>query len=186
QYRAEIDYLKAENQLLTGQVDSLNTTTVMLQTENRTLQETTERTEQQLQETKQIAATLRATELSYFSVKKGKAKEAREFRRGSMKDFRVCFTLLENQLAESGGREVFMVYENPGGTINTGSGSGKFMYRGQQREYSSKTLINYTGSEQEVCVDFAQPADFKYEKGIQYISLYAEGKLIGQGNFRIK
>ncbi|MEM6764109.1 MAG: hypothetical protein AAF824_01950 [Bacteroidota bacterium] len=186
QSRAEVEYLKAENALLTGQVDSLNTTTVQLQTRNQSLQETTARTEQELQETKQIAAALRATELSYFSVKKGKAKEDREFRRGSMKDFRVCFTLLENQLAEKGGKEIFMVYENPSGTISTSNGSGKFFYRGQQKEYSAKGLINYSGSQQEVCIDFQQPEGFKYEKGIQYISLYTEGKLIGQGNFRIK
>ncbi len=191
QYRAEIEYLQAENQALTGQVDSLNSQANVLQQENRTLKASNIQTQMELDQTRQIAEVLRASSFDFYNVKKnGKEEKSEEFRRNRLKNFKVCFTILENPLARKGPRELFMVYENPEGTINTnfnGGFSGSFTHNGKNKDYTAKVRINFDGISQEVCIPYTPEDDKKWEKGQQYVSVYTDdGILIGQGNFEIK
>ncbi|MEM6345908.1 MAG: hypothetical protein AAF927_18585 [Bacteroidota bacterium] len=189
-YRQEIEELKALNADLTTQVENLTEQELRLRAENADLSQQQQQTTQELQQTKQIASALKTKDFTFYNVKKGKEKQETEFRRLGMTDLKVCFTLIENLVAPKGEKDVYLVVENPDGTINanfTDEQSGRFMYEGQEKIFSSSTKIAFTGISQQVCVPFAPaPENAKWEKGVYYVSAFADGNLIGQSTFRVK
>jgi myosin heavy subunit len=190
QYKREIDYLKAQNQMLVQQVDSLQESESELLARNQDLQARTEATTRELEETRSIASALKIKDFRFINLRKnGKEDEDDSFRRWRMHQVRVCFTVMENRLAEYGDRDLYLVYEGPDRSLVanfTGGYSGKFMHQDEEKVYSAQTTFRFDQSAQEVCIDFLPPPEFKFEKGPQYITLYSEGKLIGQGNFLVK
>ncbi|RMG23542.1 MAG: hypothetical protein D6730_14255 [Bacteroidetes bacterium] len=189
-YKTQIAELEAQNQELSIQVDTLRTQTTRLRAENRDLAATNESTSKQLEETIKIASVLKAREFSFYQVnKRGKEKAGTEFRRGQLKEIKVCFNLQENLIADPGEREVYVVLENPDGSPNanfTDGYSGKFTFEDQEKVYSAKVTVNYNRLEQQVCVPFKIADENKFEKGPQYVSVYSDGNLIGQSAFKVK
>ncbi len=186
QYREEIEALKARNAQLAGQVDSLRQSEGSLRDRALSLRQKQDSALQALQETNELASVLKAREFSVTrldGIMPDKEKEV--FRRWAVNNFRFCFIVLENALAEAGDRTLYLVYENPDGSINTNSESGTFSYQGRSLSYTLKTDITYHNLSQEVCMKWVRPDDFKYQKGPQYLSVYAEGNLIGQHSFQI-
>jgi len=186
QYRKEVEALKARNAQLAGQVDSLRESQGYLRDRNLSLRQKQDSALQALQETNEVASLLKAREFRFFREDGVMPdKEGDEFRRWTVRNVKICFTLLDNALAEAGDRTLYLVYENPDGSISTNSESGTFSYQGQSRTYSLKTDITYNNLSQEICMKWIRPDDFDYQKGPQYFSLYADGDLIGQGSFLI-
>jgi DNA repair ATPase RecN len=136
------------------------------------------------------AGALRAADFVVYNVKKnGKEERDAEFRRASLKSLKLCFNVLQNSEAQSGPKEVFLVFENPDGSINSNIAegySGKFLYDGTERIYSAKATFNYTLTTQEVCIPYSIAPEEKYQKGMQYLSVYIDGNLSGQSSFVIK
>lgn len=192
QYRQQLEALKAENQALTGQVQTLAASENRLKSENQTLSQQKENTTRELEETRQIASVLKVRDFSYRNVtKKGKeiSEEENAFRKGALYEIKVCFTLIENLIAKPGEREVYLIYENPDGTISTNFAkglSGTFMYQNKEKTYTSKTTVRYNRLSEEACITYI-PEDVEYyQKGPQYISVYCDGHLIGQSSFTIR
>lgn len=180
---------------LEAEKDSIAENEGKLKVQNRNLMDQAATAKREKQEIEEIAARLTASDLRYFNVRKnGREDEGIEFARRKMNDVKVCFTIAENLFAESGSRNVYLVYENPtDATQNlnyTDGVSGSFTYEGAQREYSAKTSFMFKRLAQEVCITYKPDPDLKtkeaYQKGPQYISLYTEENLIGQGSFEIK
>ena len=190
QYEKQIAELEEDKAVLTAQVDTLRTNENRLKQEKQTLTEEKEDTEQKLDETIKIASVLKAREFTFSQIaRKGKEKLGTEFRRGALKEVKVCFKLQENLIAEAGEREIYMVLENPDGSVNTNFGdtySGKFTIEDREKEYSAKSSVNYNRLEQEVCVPYKIAEDTKFVKGPQYVSIYCQGNLIGQAAFNVK
>ncbi|MDB4286356.1 hypothetical protein N9933_03555, partial [bacterium] len=136
------------------------------------------------------AGALRAADFTIYNVKKnGKEIRDADFRRSSLKSLKICFNVLQNSEAQSGPKEVYLVFENPDGTINSNVNdgySGKFMYEGVERIYSAKATFNYSLTNQEVCIPYTPAPEEKYQKGMQYLSVYMEGNLAGQSSFVIR
>lgn len=189
-YKTQIAELETQNEELTIQVDTLQNRTTKLREENEDLITTNETTAKQLEETIRIASVMKAREFSFAQVnKRGKEKFDTEFRRGQLKEVKICFNLQENLISDPGDRDIYIVLENPDGTPNanfTDGHSGKFTFEDQEKIYSVKTTVNYNRLEQEVCVPYKIADENKFEKGPQYVSVYSEGNLIGQAAFRVK
>ncbi|MDW3649236.1 MAG: hypothetical protein R8P61_19365 [Bacteroidia bacterium] len=189
-YENQIAFLKDQNMLLTGQVDSLQVTQIKMQEEYLTLKASNDDNLAQLEETVKKASVLKAANYQYYSIsKKGKAKLEAEFRRRSLKDLRVCVTILENQVAESGRKDLYLVLENPDGSplTNFGDGfSGTFLAEGREISYSAKTLIDYNKSSALACIDFSPEVNIKWQKGVQNVYVYTEGRMIGKSSFLVK
>ena len=149
-----------------------------------------EATSKELEATVQIASRLSTSGYRYLSVRRnGKEKEDNSFRRGSLEQVRFCFTIMENRIALRGERNIYLVVENPDGTVNANFAeglSGKFMYQGQELTYSAQTTVNYDQQAQEVCMDYRPTKEAGFQKGSQYMSLYAEGRKIGSSEFSVK
>ncbi|MEM6801059.1 MAG: hypothetical protein AAF696_06615 [Bacteroidota bacterium] len=189
-YEEQIAFYKDQTLLLSGQVDSLQVTQIRMQEEFMSLKAKNEESEAQLEETVQKASVLKAANYKFFSVsKKGKLKEESEFRRRSLKELKVCFTMLENLVAKPGIRDVYLVLENPDGSPNTNFGdgySGTFEVNGRENTYSAKAIMDYNKSSQQVCLDYAPDVNSKFQKGVQKIQIYTDGRLIGLSSFEIK
>ncbi|MEZ4827978.1 MAG: hypothetical protein R3C61_17100 [Bacteroidia bacterium] len=191
QYSKQIDYLKEQNRQLTGQVDSLVVIEGQLTMQNKTLTARNEETTRELEQTRKIASALKTKDFRFINIKKAGKKEVEEdeFSRRTMKDVRMCFTILENPITTPGERDVYLVYENPDGTVNTNftaGFSGKFIHNDQEKVYTVMKSVNYDNDALEVCMDFSPAEENKYQKGTQYVSVYCDGRLIGQGTFEIK
>jgi hypothetical protein len=194
QYKREIEYLKAENMALSGQVDSLAASETRLKTQNYNLLRQQELTSRELSETRQLASILKTRDFRFFSVRrKGRQQEEeleeeREFRKASLKELRICFTLIENLIAKPGPREIYLVYENPDGSVGQpASGEqGSFSYQNKQRPYTLLARADFNRLSQEVCVYYKPSEASTFSKGPQYISIYCDGHLIGQSSFLIR
>jgi myosin heavy subunit len=188
-YREEINALKAENADLNQKVDSLAATEDQLRSENEMLAEQNQATVTELQTTKELASALKTRDFRFINVRGNKEKPDTEFRRLGLKDLKVCFTVIENMVAEPGDRDLYLVMENPDGTINANFSdnySGKFSYEGSEKAYSAKTTIAFNRISQEVCILYSPAEENKYEKGVYYVSVFTEDNMIGQGTFRVK
>ena len=191
QYEMRVAELETQNAALVEQVDSLSTSRVQLRAQVEEAQTIQQQTEERLEETVKVASTLKATDFHFFTVnKRGKAKEGREFRRGAMATLRVCFNIQDNPLAETGMKDLYLVVENPDGTVNANFAtalSGEFEFEGAMRTYSARQTFDYAGFTQEGCIEYAPSEENKkYEKGPYQVTLYSDGKLIGRSGFRVK
>ncbi len=146
--------------------------------------------QEELDKTKQAASVLRAADFRFFNVKRNdKEKEEmdKEFKRMWMQSVKISFTIQENLVAPVGNRETYIVYENPDGSTRTTEKSGKFKFGNQDMTYSTKVVFPYNRTATEVSVMIPKPdKDNKYQKGLQMISAYCDGKLIGKGTFDVK
>ena len=189
-YENQIAFYKEQTLLLSGQVDSLQVTQIRMQEEYMSLKAKNEESEAQLEETVQKASVLKAANYKFFSVsKKGKLKEETEFRRRTLKELKVCFTMLENLVAKPGIRDVYLVLENPDGSPNTNYGdgySGTFEVNGRESTYSAKVIMDYNRSSQQICLDYAPDVNTKFQKGVQKIQIFTDGRLIGLSSFEVK
>lgn len=189
EYDDLIAELRAENQDLSNQVDSLVVRESQLAQSNRELEQTSSQIQEKLDRTVTVASALKARNLTFFSYKEGKKeKEFTQLARWRMKDLQVCFTILENQIAQGGERSVYVVIEDEAGnpvSNFTDDLSGRFPYQGQDKVFTASRTVSFFGSEIEDCVVFNYPEGSRFEKGIYYVYLYSDNNLIGQGSFEI-
>lgn len=188
-YRKEIEQLKAQNADLNQKVENLSAAEDQLRSENEMLAQQNQQTVNELQTTKQLASALKTRDFKFFSVKGDKESAETEFRRRALDDLKVCFTIIENMVAEPGNLDLYMVLENPDGTVNTnftGDFSGKFYYEGTEKAYSAKTRVAFNRISQEVCLLYSAAEENKYEKGVYYVSIFSDANMIGQSTFRVR
>ena len=189
EYDDLIAELRAENQDLSNQVDSLVVRGSEMEQRAVSAEQDREMTRQELDRTVTVASALKARNIMFYSHKEGKKeKEFTTLARWRMKDLQVCFTILENQIAQSGDRTVYVVVEDAAGnpvTNFTDDLSGRFPYDGQDKVYTTSKTVSFFGSEIEDCVVFAYPEGRRFEKGIYYVSIFSDNSLIGQSSFEI-
>ncbi len=189
QYRTEINALQSDNQTLTGKLDVYRDNETRLRSQFRNLEERHEAQSKELDQTVRIASVLKTKNIQFFEVRKsGKELEETTFSRGKLKILRMCFVLLENKIAQQGIRDIYVVIENPDGSINANfeSGtSGSFSHSGNEQVYTVKSEANYRQQDLPVCMNY-QPVDQSFSKGEHRVSVYSEGYLIGQSSFTVK
>jgi len=191
QYKEQIATLEQQNQELETRVADLSASEEQLEQSYTELREYNQETERKLEETINVASVLQTSDFQVTNFKEnGKEQDKDRFRRGAVYKINVCFNIRENLVAEPGPRQIFMVVENPDGTINTNyeqGMSGNFMYEGIEKEYSTFATIDYSRLMQEVCIPYIPTSeDKKIQRGTYYVNVYSEGNLIGQTNFEVK
>lgn len=185
-YKETITDLKETIQLKSDSLADVREITEQQEGEISNLNESIEVKERRLK----IAAKLQAADFSFYRIKNS-GKEIRdfEFRRLGLDEIKVCFNILKNSEGVPGKRTIYMVIENPDGTVSSNDGegySGTFKVNGANRSYSSKTEINFSLTTQEVCLPYKRPDGEKYEKGDHFVNIYANDELIGQQKFTVK
>ncbi|GAB4344701.1 MAG: hypothetical protein OHK0038_24930 [Flammeovirgaceae bacterium] len=138
----------------------------------------------QLEEKVSAAATLRAINIRFAAYsKKGKEKEDKEFKARQLEKLKVMFNLDENPLAELGTKKIILRIIEPEGSAlyNVASGSGTFLFKGNEMFYTTAQEILFDNSKQLVVFEYDKGSEFK--KGQYKAELYCEGVMIGKESF---
>ena len=134
-----------------------------------------------------VGSTLQAFNFNIIGLKErgGKEKETTTAKR--VDKLRITFDL-ENRIASSGTKDVFVCITAPDGTpvAVEALGSGKFVTRdGVEKLFTKKVQINYNqGEKQTVTVEWKQNSEF--QTGNYKIAVYNNGFKIGEGTRTFK
>ena len=105
------------------------------------------------------------------------------------KRIKTSFVLGENSLIEPGPVNVYCRIAVPGtGKVLTpgSSDSFSFVHNGQRLQYSSKAVVNYNNSAQNVTLTWDIPSDDKAIKGRYIVQIFTDDQLLGESSFTLK
>ncbi len=129
-----------------------------------------------------VGSTLQAFNFNIVGLKEKGSKEKETSTARRVDKLRITFDL-ENRIAPSGSKDVFVCISAPDGTpiAVEALGSGKFVTRdGMEKLFTKKVLVNYNqGETQTVTVEWKQNTNF--QTGNYKIEVYHNGFKIGEG-----
>lgn len=129
-----------------------------------------------------VGSTLQAFNFNIVGLKERGSKEKETSTARRVDKLRITFDL-ENRIAPSGSKDVFVCITAPDGTpiAVEALGSGKFVTRdGMEKLFTKRVLVNYNqGETQTVTVEWKQNSSF--QTGNYKIEVYHNGFKIGEG-----
>lgn len=134
-----------------------------------------------------VGSTLQAFNFNIIGLKERGSKEKETSTAKRVDKLRITFDL-ENRIAPSGSKDIFVCITAPDGTpvAVEALGSGKFVTRdGVEKLFTKKVQVNYNqGERQTVTVEWKQNSEF--QTGNYKIEVYHNGFKIGEGvrNFK--
>ncbi len=209
-YLAEIDRLKKENVKLVAKTKVLTEEKEVLKEvvdEQRVIEEglRKEKTELEVakadlevvtrslkvqkEEFKDIASVLKTNEISAQGIKIRNNGEEKEVKIGKRADrIKVCFGLLENNVAKPGPQTIFLRIINPAGeTIaveDQGSGTFEDRQHGGETRFTVAETIDYENAPTDLCMHWTDEQGF--DKGEYTTELYHNGYIIGSEKIVLK
>lgn len=187
----EIGQLKEENSILTSQNQTLTEENTNLKNERQALNDTVSRYSEQnreLTEKVTIGSALRAENLVVNAInRRGKESDGGEYRAKRIDKVKISFRLETNPLAQQNEKEIYLRILDPSGSViaDMATGSGQFIYSGQEMIYTARQTIAYDNSGQQVAFVYGR-GNIPFKEGTHQIELYSEGFRIGQGEFTVK
>jgi myosin heavy subunit len=184
-YQARIQELEEENKMLREKTAELYQEVQKKEEEREQIRQEKERLEVKVR----AASYLKAAEFRYALIKdNGKEDWDTEFRARRIHRLKICFTVLENEVAEPGLRTAYIVISDPSGKVitNFSGSSGYFTLMDTEQPYSAKVEFSYQRQRQEVCGVFIRDKDTELEKGNYQVAVFCEGVEIGRGTFHLK
>jgi hypothetical protein len=134
-----------------------------------------------------VGSTLQAFNFNIIGLKERGSKEKETTTAKRVDKLRITFDI-ENRIASSGAKDVFVCIIAPDGTpvAVEALGSGKFVTRdGVEKLFTKKVQINYNqGEKQTVTVEWKQNSEF--QTGNYKIEVYNNGFKIGEGTRNFK
>ncbi|HMR47064.1 MAG TPA: hypothetical protein PKC85_09885 [Bacteroidia bacterium] len=184
--REELERLRLMNQVYVAQLDSMRNANVALASQNESLNdmitvEKNKSTALALENstlTKRVAAAsvLRTTSIKASGVKyKSSGKELETNKASSAQKIKTCFTILENTVATSGSKDIYIRILSPDGVVMTNN-TETFNVAGQSSLYSLKESFDYENREMNMCVYWEKGTAFS--PGKYTVEAYCEGSLI--------
>jgi len=187
-YRREMETIRSVLRSYIVQIDSLNLMNQELMAENKQLKNTerrlaveNEQLEQekiQLQEIKDLASTLQASEINLALLNK-RDKETKRIR--TMVKARVDFVLRANQVTPPGEKHITLRIIRPDLVVLGSPDLEMMVLDGQQIPVSASRIVNYENEDLPVSIFWNN--DGEIVPGPHSVELYAEGKLIGSSSF---
>jgi hypothetical protein len=165
EYLDKIDGLMAENDRLKTANDSLNTELVNLNEQKNLLVGKVA-----------TAAQLKAEYVKVNSYKKklnGKYTESALAKRTNKLD--ACFTLMDNKVASTGDKMIYLVITAPDGKILMSYTKAQFTNsEGKALDATASLKIEYTGAKQDLCLSYENDERI-LEAGTYQMSIYSDG-----------
>lgn len=184
-YESEIEALK-------GQITEISTEKEMIAKEKEMVENQNQQLSQEkdaLQGKVNVAAILKAANFRFSNIKSsGKESDAEEeFKAGRLNILKVQYTLLDNAVAATGPRDIFIQIVHADGSIgkDLNAASGTFKYEDRDVMYTLKQSVNYERISSRLTLNY-QPQSKKFEKGQLQVKVYCDGYMIGQGELYIK
>lgn len=183
QYEKELGTLRTIMRNYIHQIDSLNTLNVALRKDAATAREEARSKQKQYED-------LRSTTDEYArKVEKGSVVKGRSFslvgiteagkdtdRSSRVVKLKTCLHLIENTIAATGPRKVYIRVKGPDGILLTNANQGVFHYEGEQLIYSAMREVDYQGQEVEICIYFA---DASFAKGVYSVEIFTDQTKLG-------
>ena len=176
----EVDSLKMANNILTEEKDSINSQLTIQTTYNDTLVAQN----MELARKVEIGGAINVENVKITAMKMRSNGKYTETNKAQKTDaIKVAFRLLENEIAEPGDKEAFIVLKNPAGMVINAKGT--FMTaEGAEVKYTDQILVNYENADLDVVMLVERKGD-KYESGLYPIEVFVEGKLVGSANLEL-
>jgi hypothetical protein len=197
--KKKLELLRKISQGYVHQIDSLFTVNAALKEENsqirgnfqreQTKNEELNKDKSQLTERINSAAVLKAYKITVQALKTKAGDKERETDKASRVDkIKICFTLSENKLVSTGSRSVYVRIARPDKLILTHGRSDEYVVRvqGEDLQYSTMQSVNYDGTAMDLCLNYNIYSKDTLLKGTYLISVYADGREIGQSSFVLK
>lgn len=189
--KKELKTVRAVLRTYVIQIDSLNRLNAALKQENEEVKSKYSEATAQITNLSQeketlhqkvsLAAQLDATNISVQTLNKRGRKTSRV---KNVKKIAISFTIVKNITAETGNKTIYVRIAKPDNSILTKNDADKFKYEDREISYSIKKYIEYTGEEQSVNV-YWNVEEF-LSAGTYHIYIFADGNMIGQGDFSMK
>lgn len=176
-YFEQIDQLISENKELKAQNEILQASVGGLKVEKSALENKVT-----------MAAQLKAEYVKVTSYKKkgnGKFVESSTAKRTNKLD--VCFTIMDNAVAEKGDRMAYVVIKEPSGKVLAGYSKATFneATTGEEIMATASQKVDYTGAKQNVCIGYENDERI-LTSGTYSCFLYIDGHLIGETAYILK
>lgn len=191
QYKKELTTMREIMRSYIVQIDSLNTKNKELITENIKVKKQFNNQKQQnieLSKNNQKLSTVVSTakvitsrNLTATPINR-KSKPTKKIRK--LDKIKVCFSLMENKVAEPGKRNVFIRIARPDETILANSEGQLFDYNGNKIVYTEKREIDYQNQDITTCVYWKK--DQQLIPGTYYVDIFIDGKDVGNTTFTLK
>ncbi|MEX1187910.1 MAG: hypothetical protein WED33_01545 [Bacteroidia bacterium] len=177
--------LKAQNQELTNE----NFRAQKLVEETTAQNDKLSQENNKLNKTVEIAKRLKTYELYADAVKVsgGGTKEKQTDKAKKADRIRVCFTVLDNQLADKQEKLIYAAIKDPDGKVFTlGDKSMLTLLNGMEIQYSVKKEIFYDNKVMQLCLNWEVNQSEPLKEGTYMVELYADGVQIGATDFTLK
>ena len=179
-YIAQLDSLKLANDELNAQNTDLNSSLV---SERGKIQDLTQENSM-LANKVAIGSVLKTMNVKATGVKyKSSGKETETSKASSVSKIRICFTVLENLVAEKGTKDAYIRVLSPDGAVMSTS-SETFLYNNQATLYTTRETFEYDNKQTDLCLYWTKGS--QYTKGKYTIEIYVDGSLIGSSNLTLK
>jgi predicted nucleic acid-binding Zn-ribbon protein len=168
QYLDKIDELTAENEQLKSEIVIKNVTNDSLSSKLKS------------------AGALKVEYVKVRSAKiryNGKEKETSIARRTEKME--VCFSIMDNSVAETGERTVYARIMQPDGVVLGEKGKFPVKGRGVETGYTGSETFNYDGSKKDFCFDFTDEK-YTFPKGTYLIDIFIDGELHTSGYYDLR
>lgn len=184
-YLAEIAELRKQNQLLTVERDSLQTTVVKVTEKVGTLEKVNvDLTDKNITLTK-AAAALKATNIIVQTLKvKNSGKEVVVKKAKKTKKVKLDFKVHQNNFAQTGTHDVYIQILDAARNVLEGQAGGVFTIDGKEMLYTHKAGIDFNNDERDYTLDWINTQPFI--PGDYSIVLYSDGYIMGQAKFTLK
>jgi len=190
-YQKELGTLRSVMKSYIQQIDSLNTLNQALIAENVKVKEESGMTKMANQELTQKNEEL-STKVQKGSVIKARnvvattintrGKEVTRARR--IDKIKVCFTVIENDIAQPGLRDAYIRITGPDKYVLAKSETYLFDFQGEKVVFSAKREIDYQNKDIDLCIFYDNKGDLV--SGSYDVNVFMDGMLIGTTQFSIK
>lgn len=193
EYEKEINNLRGLLKDYVHQIDSLSAQNKELKAENIRVRQDADNTKRKVEQLSEEAGSLK-TMVDKGSVIKARGMVAtalnnrdKSVSKGRQTEqIRTCLTLIENSLARTGSRAVYIRVKAPDGSLLTQSAGNLFdpADGGPQLIYSGMREVDFNGQDLEVCVFYKDTEE--YTSGTYTIEAYLDGTLLGTTQLVLK
>jgi len=182
--QAELEELKKLRDDYLEKIDQLLVENEQLKKEKTELTGTVETLTKNLETTVNTASMLKSEYIKVTSLKrKNNDKYTSTAMAKRTNKLEVCFSILENKIAQAGEKTAYLRIVEPGGkTIGDKSaGSATFKAPGSTEEvmYTSSQQFTYANAKQDLCLSWEEKERGTFAPGTYVVEIYVDGNLSG-------
>lgn len=194
--RKKLSMLQQVAQGYVHQMDSLYTVNRELKEENERIRQVV-RTEQgrnqelikdkeDLTQKMHQAAVLQAYGITTTAFRVTRTKETETDKANRTDKIRICFTIAENPLIETGTKILYIRITRPDNVVVVKSKYNVFLFNGKEVPYSLREDLEYDGKAKRLCVNWIKSDnDIPAMKGTYHVSVFFNEREIGQNSFTL-